>query len=110
MSNRRLRNVARMVMVVASLLCPLGLAGCGSPKITEEKVTPVAQDAKKLLSAVAESGELGSGSMMIRAELEKLKSSNSSKAEELLKDLDELSKMSDPNQIKAKAQTMADKL
>jgi hypothetical protein len=57
-----------------------------------------------MLEAVAQSGELGSGAETIREAL------TTQGATELLKDLDELEKLSNPSQIKAKAKAMAEKL
>jgi hypothetical protein len=100
-------------LLAATLPCtPLLLTGCpGDPAVTSQSVTPAAPPAvKQMLEGVAQSGELGSGAQSIREELEKLKASDASKAEGLLKDLDALEKLTDPNQIKSSAKAMADKL
>jgi hypothetical protein len=71
---------------------------------------PPPTPAKAMLTDVATSGELGSGAASIREALEALKKTDAAKGEELLKDLDDLEKTSNPAQIKAKAKAMADKL
>jgi len=94
-------------------LLGLMIIGCGggttgdTPVDVEVKEVP----AKAMLQEVASSGQLGSASMEIRDALEAMKSSgDATKAEELLKDLDELEKMSGPAQVTKKAQQMAGKL
>jgi hypothetical protein len=74
-------------------------------------VTPAGPPpAKALLEEVAKTGELGSGAMEIRTSLEQLKATDSAKGTALLSDLDQLEKMSDPEQIKTKAREMSSKL
>lgn len=102
-------------MKVLSQLLAVGLlaalAGCSgtvsdTPVEVEQKEVP----AKAMLESVAESGELGSGAMEIRDALEGMKAAGDPKADELLKDLDELEATSNPAQIKQKAAAMAAKL
>lgn len=89
------------------------LAGCGSELPKPVAVTPPpppASPAKQALLDVANTGELGSGTMSLRDDLEKLKSSDEAKAKSLLSDLDRLQKMTDPAAIKTQAKKMADQL
>ncbi|MFM7039909.1 MAG: hypothetical protein ACKO2L_19550 [Planctomycetaceae bacterium] len=87
------------------------IAGCGPGQTPAETVTPVAPPAAKAqLMDVAASGELGSAASSIRESLEALKATDSAKADELLNELTALEGLADPNQIKAKAKAMADKL
>ena len=105
-----------MKLRVRDLVCVglLGLmiVGCGggttgdNPIEVEVKEVP----AKAMLQEVASSGQLGSASMEIRDALEAMKSSGEASADGLLKDLEELEKMSSPAQITKKAQEMAGKL
>jgi hypothetical protein len=89
----------------------LFIAGCGPGQTPAETVTPVTPPAAKAqLTDVANSGELGSSASAIRESLEALKATDSAKADELLNDLTALEGLADPNQIKAKAKAMADKL
>jgi hypothetical protein len=87
-------------------------AGCGGSDLPAPvSVTPTAPPTlKQLLVDVVNSGELGSGAEQIRSEIEKLKESDSAKGTDLLADFDKLGKMSDPEQVKAAAKKMADKL
>lgn len=83
------------------------LAGCGVNEV-EEKVAPAGPPpVKAMLEGVAQTGELGSGAMEIREGIEKL---DGPKAEELKNDLAELEKATTPEEVKAKAKAMADKL
>ena len=93
------------------LASTLFITGCGPGQLPSETVTPVAPPAAKAqLMDVATSGELGSSASAIRESLEALKATDSAKAEELLNELTALEGLVDPNQIKAKAKAMADKL
>lgn len=95
--------------LLTGCLLVAGFAGCGGPK--KESVTPPPPTpAKALLSDVATTGELGSGASSIRDALTAMKATDGAKADELLKDLDELETMSDQTKLKAKAKAMADKL
>ena len=59
---------------------------------------------------MVESGVVDSGLMVVREELEKMQSTDAAKAQELLKDLDELESMSSPDQVRNKAKAMLGKL
>lgn len=92
-------------------LAMLSFVGCGPASVTSEPVTPAPPPAAKaMLTELASSGELGSGAESIRAALEELKATDAAKGEDLLKDMDQLEKMTDPSKVKAKAKAMADKL
>jgi len=89
------------------------VAGCGSNLPARVSVTPppaAASPVKQMLLDVPQSGQLGSGTESLRADLEKMKSSDESKAKALLSDLDRLQKMNDPEAIKTLAKQMADQL
>ncbi len=106
--------LTRLASDVASfaLACTLTLSGCGdNSSVTQERVVPPEPPtAKQLLLQVAEAGGLGSGSFLIREELEKLRATNAAKANELIKDLDQLEKISAPSRFRTMAKKMADKL
>lgn len=92
--------------VVMGLLVMLG---CGNGE-TVQSVTPPTNQAKQVLESVAQTGILDSGMVIVQEELEAMKATDAAKAEALLKDLDQLQKMSDAPRIKAKAKEMAGKL
>ncbi len=100
----------RMASNVASfvLVCALALCGCDSGN--SSATTPDVETVKQLLLDVSERGEIGSASMIIRDELEKLKATDEAKANELIKDLEQLENTPDPTQVKTMAKKMADKL
>lgn len=92
----------------ALVLAVVLLAGCGSGSVP---VTPPAPpQAKAMLLEVAAQGQINSGIMAIREDLERMKATDPTKAQTLLRDLDQLERMNSPQQIKAKAKEMADKL
>lgn len=86
------------------------LAGCGNKPESEPVQAPPPPAAKAILNEVATSGELGSTAATIRESLTEVQKTDAAKGDALLKELDELEKMSDPAKIKAKAKSMADKL
>lgn len=89
----------------------VALLGCGPQETTQRVEEPSGQDqVKSALENVAESGQIDSGLMIVRDELEAMKATDAAKAEELLSDLDALQALTDPAQAKAKAQEMIDKL
>ena len=99
-----MRCLKLMVVAVAAYL-----VGCGAPAEQVEKVAPAGPPpAKAMLEGVAASGELGSGAQEIRSALDK--ESDPAKKEALLKDMDALEKAATPDEVKAKAKEMADKL
>lgn len=87
------------------LVTLLAVLGCASETVTVDTPPPsevtVIKDA---LGGVVETGELGSGMMMLQDGLEKLKSSDPEKAETVGKAVEELKAVSDPAQRKAKAE------
>ena len=101
----------RVIETVCILACLCLAVGCGGPADTEVEVEVVVVPARQMLEDVAESGVLGSAEMEIREALEGMKASgDAAKADELLKELDELQSISDEGQIKSKAAAMAAKL
>ncbi len=98
-----------------ALVLVLGLlVGCsgqpGSISVTPPPQQAPADAAKAALKDMADSGQVGSGIMAVRENLEKLKSTDAAKGEALLKELDELSKLNQPDAVKAKAKAMMEKL
>lgn len=87
-----------------ALCLSLFAIGCGGGAVSTPVEPPPPPPAKAMLEAVAQTGELGSGAETIREAL------TTQGASDLLKDLDELEKLSNPAQIKAKAKAMAEKL
>ncbi len=86
------------------------LIGCNSADTS----TPVQQSAptdqvKSALQNVADTGVIDSGIVTVREQLDTLKATDAAKAETLLKDLDELEKLSG-DAAKKKAEEMIGKL
>jgi len=94
----------RIAMLLAAVLV-LGCSGSESKSVTPPAPAPAAQAAKAMLEEIGETGELGSGAMELREDLEKVDGSQA-----LLSDLDALEGLTDPAQIKEKAKAMASKL
>lgn len=94
----------------AALLCVV--VGCGGSDLPSPvSVTPAAPPALKgLLEDIANSGELGSGSMTIPDELNNLEKTDAAKGKELKDEFARLQKLTDPEAIKAQAKKMAAKL
>lgn len=95
------------VVLMASLVL-----GCG-PRETKKAVqqAPPQDQVRSTLQQVAETGVVDSGLMVVREQLEAMKSTDAAKAEGLLQDLDQLEGMANqPEQAKTKAQEMLGKL
>ncbi len=89
------------------LLVVVAIVGCQadeSKKVTAP-TTSASDSAKAALGDIAESGELGSATMAVR---EGMEATEEGKA--LLPELDALEGLTDPEEIKAKAKELADKL
>ncbi len=97
---------------VLALLSVLAIVGCGSGENATPVEPPTADSQiKSSLEYVAESGQVDSGIMLVREQLEELKETDAAKADALLKDLDELETMAgNPDGAKAKASEMLKKL
>lgn len=87
--------------------------GCGpsSTEVPEQDPGLTTSDLiKQDLQMVVDNGQLGSEMMSIKNNLEKLKSDDAAKAEELLTDLEELESLGSGPRVKSKAKEMIDKL
>lgn len=103
----------RLASYVASLALggSLALSGCGdNNNLKREKVTPPPNSALGLLLDISNTGTVGSNTMLIREELEKLKVGDPARGDQLIKELDQLEKTTNPAQIKSMAKKMAGKL
>lgn len=87
------------------LVTLLAVLGCASESVTVDAPPPSeATMIKDALTSVVETGELGSGMMMVRDGLEKMKSTDPEKAEKVGQAVEELNGLSDPAKRKAKAE------
>lgn len=68
------------------------------------------EELKKRLSSVAQTGSGGSGLAGIKEAIMELKASDAVVAEQLMVDLGQLETLEDPEQIKALAKQMSDRL
>lgn len=90
----------------------LGFAGCGGPSsepVEVDQGMSVEELIKQDLQMTVDNGQLGSEMMSIQNNLEKLKATDPAKAEELMKDLEELQGAQGAS-AKSKAQAMIQKL
>ena len=95
----------RILMLLAVVVLFVGCPGEESVSVEPPAAAPAADSAKSILEATAESGDLGSAEMELEESLGQLENS-----EELLADLEAMKAMTDPEQVKAKAKEMAEKL
>ena len=92
------------------------VVGCGGaevkldPAASASPVVAGKDQIKQRLQAIIDSGSGGSAVGGVREALLELKKTEGPLADGLLKDLDALEKLQDPNQIKGMAQKMSDKL
>jgi uncharacterized protein YycO len=97
----------------ASLLLAVAVVcGCEGPRGKAVKVTPPShvENAKSALKDMVSSGQTGSQIMMVTESVQEIKKTDAAKGDALLKDLDELNKAKTPDEVKAKAKAMIDKL
>lgn len=100
----------RLLLVLGAFVL-MGMLGCGGHVATESvEVTPGPSPVKLILEDVAKTGTFGSGMMEVQTELEAMKTTDAAKADKLLKQLEDLQKTTDPNQIKTKAKNLAAQL
>ncbi|MEX0792070.1 MAG: hypothetical protein WD045_02980 [Pirellulaceae bacterium] len=88
----------------------LGGLGCGDDRGSGRSVTPPPPDAKVTLEEIAETGTLGDLKDKLRAQIEAMSEAQPEKAEELMTDYQQLVSQSSADDIRAKAQAMAEKL
>ena len=102
----------RTVIWLLALSVMLGAAGCGGP--TNEVVKQVDFDVKKAmtddLEAIVQAGRLGSGFGHLKSCLPGLTKMDAAKGEAVSKELDELTQLSDPAKVKAKAKKIIEML
>ena len=102
----------RLLLLVCFLPGLSILNGCGGKKVETVEVAenPASDDIKSGLSELAESGEVTSSVEDIRLSIAKLGEDKSALIDDLMKDLDELTNMTDKDKVKAKAKEMIEKL
>ena len=94
-----------------SVLLLFAVVGCGAVgREAGQAVQPPPPTVKATLEKLASTGELSAVKDQIREELMGFGESNPAKSEELLRDFEQLTSLSDAAAIKAKAKEMADKL
>ena len=93
------------ILILLAVAVVVGCQGGDESINVQPTQAPAAQSAKAILESAAETGELGSAMMELRTSLEGFEEGKA-----LLPDLDALEAMADPEEIKAKAKEMADKL
>lgn len=92
------------------IVCVAVVLGCSKGGEVQQTPDVVVQQAKAYLQDLAAQGQPNSGMMSLQSNLESLKATDPAKGEALLKDYEELNKLQDANQIKAKAKAMLEKL
>lgn len=87
----------------------VAIVGCGGTSSIPVKDQAAPDQVKMALQTVADTGEIDSGIMVVQEQLEVMKATDAAKADELLKDLEELQKLSG-DAAKTKATEMIGKL
>ena len=93
-----------VLLVVATVL------GCSGEDTTSVEVAAPNTQIQSALESAAETGQIDSGIMLVREQLELMQETDAAKADALLKDLDELESMTSTGKVKAKAKEMLSKL
>ena len=102
----------RLLLLVCLLPGFSILNGCGGKKVESVNVesNSAVDDIKTGLNELVESGEVTSSIEDIRLSIGKLGEDKSALIDELMKDLDELTNMTDKDKVKAKAKEMIEKV
>jgi hypothetical protein len=98
-----------MRLVMMLLLGVMCLTGCGGEEVISVE-EPGQEQIRPVLEQVVKTGQLDSGIMIVQEQLEAMKQDDPSKAERLLKQLDDLQSQTSPNEIKAAAQKILNEL
>jgi len=97
---------AALAVVVSS-----SLVGCGGPKTIPANVAPAVEQSKKLLQDIASSGASpGSGGMILNEALTEIGKTDAGKAKSLQADVDAIMSATKPEDLKAKAKALLEKL
>ncbi|MFI4852244.1 MAG: hypothetical protein ACIAZJ_24310 [Gimesia chilikensis] len=107
-----MKTLSALLILLAVICTGCGGGGGGDAEnaATERNNVTSTDDMKASLESIAQSGEMGSAAMGFRETLEELKKTDSTKADQLLSDLDKLEAASSPAATKKIAKSMADKL
>ena len=106
-----MKELLRTCSQTALLVTVLSVFGCGPSSTPVDVPNPPANAAiKQNLQNAVDSGQMGSEQMAIDNEIDKLATTDPTKAEELKKQFAEVKAASSPAQVKAKAKEMMDKL
>jgi len=97
------------LLIVVALICGCS-GGQAGPKSVRVTPPSPAENAKATLKEFAETGQVGSGLMLVRENFEAIKKTDAAKGDALLKELDELGKAKNPDEVKAKAKALMEKL
>lgn len=106
---RNHKTVARRVLSLAVVLC---VGGCGrsGPEKVQVQVPPPAQQLRALLETYATSGQLDSGVVAIREQIDTLRATDAAKADELAADLAKFETLKAADAVKKQAESMLKKL
>ncbi|MEY4566293.1 MAG: hypothetical protein RLY14_1263 [Planctomycetota bacterium] len=97
---------AALAVVVSS-----SLVGCGGPKTIPANVAPAVEQSKKLLQEIATSGNSpGSGAMILNEALAEIGKTDAAKAKTLEADVAAFMTATKPEDLKAKAKALLEKL
>jgi hypothetical protein len=96
---------------VLAVLVSSSLVGCGGPKTIPATMAPAVEQSKKLLQEIATSGSSpGSGAMILNEALTDIGKTDASKAKSLEADVAAFMSATKPEDLKAKAKALLEKL
>lgn len=100
-----------LASVAVALVVSTSLVGCGGPKTVPANVAPAVEQSKKLLQEISTSGKSpGSGGMILNEALSEISKTDAAKAKSLQADVDTIMSSTKPDELKAKAKALLEKL
>jgi hypothetical protein len=97
--------------ICLSLLIGSSFFGCGGPKTIKTSTSPAIDQSKKLLQEVISTGNSpGSGAMIFTEVLAEIEKTDPSKAKAIKTDVDALISGGKPEELKARAKAILEKL
>lgn len=105
-----MRRRSLLAWAIATCLSTASLVGCGSDGAVAVTPNPAATEIRMALSGVAKSGQIDSGIVIVKDQIEKLKTDDAAKAAAIAPLYEELTKAKSPAEAKRLATQILEQL